>query len=135
MFYQYPHHNRWQNSFLGPSLEDSARFTIRFSLLWISEQHFFFYRARLSALRPTPNMEDQVSVFMSSSDRLAQLYPQAPDSLFVVFYDSQGYGGGMLTRLHFIIWKCRRTSCKYIVAAVYLSLLTASLSLTFASTR
>jgi hypothetical protein len=44
----------------------------------------FFYRARLSALRPTPNLEDQVSVFtMSPSDRVVQLYPQAPDSLFV----------------------------------------------------
>jgi hypothetical protein len=25
---------------------------------------------------------------------------QAPGSLFVAFYDSQGYGGGILTRLH-----------------------------------
>jgi hypothetical protein len=36
---------------------------------------------------------------MSSSDRVAQLYPQALGSLFVAFYDSQGYGGGILTRL------------------------------------
>jgi hypothetical protein len=33
-------------------------------------------------------------------DRVAQLYPQAPGSLFVAFYDSQGYGGGILIRLH-----------------------------------
>jgi hypothetical protein len=51
-------------------------------------------------LRPTPNLEDQVSVFMSPSDRVAQLYREAPGSLFVAFYDSQGYGGGILTRLH-----------------------------------
>jgi hypothetical protein len=36
---------------------------------------------------------------MSPSDRVAQLYPQASGSLFVAFYYSQGYGGGILTRL------------------------------------
>jgi hypothetical protein len=29
-----------------------------------------------------------------------QLYPQAPGSLSVTFYNSQGYGGGILTCLH-----------------------------------
>jgi hypothetical protein len=52
-----------------------------------------------SALRSTPNLEDQVIVFMSPSDRVAQSYPQAPGSLFVAFYKSQGYGGGIITRL------------------------------------
>jgi hypothetical protein len=47
-----------------------------------------------------PNQEDQVFVFMSPSDRVAQLYPQALGSLFVAFYDTQGYGGGILNRLH-----------------------------------
>jgi hypothetical protein len=56
---------------------------------------FFLYRARL-ALRPTPNLEDQVSVYKFPSDRVAQ----APGSLFVAFYDLQGYGGGILTRRH-----------------------------------
>jgi hypothetical protein len=51
-------------------------------------------------MRPSPNLEDRVPVFMSPSDRVAQLYPQAPGSLFIVFDDSQGYGGGILTRLH-----------------------------------
>jgi hypothetical protein len=37
---------------------------------------------------------------MSPSDRVAQLYPQAPGSLSVASYDSQGYGGFILTRLH-----------------------------------
>jgi hypothetical protein len=27
--------------------------------------------------RPTPNLEDQVSVFMTPGDRVAHLYPQA----------------------------------------------------------
>jgi hypothetical protein len=53
-----------------------------------------------SALHPTPNLEDQVSVFLSPSDRAAKLYPQAPASLFFAFYDSHGYGGGILTTLH-----------------------------------
>jgi hypothetical protein len=37
---------------------------------------------------------------MSTSGRVAQLYPQALGSLFVAFYDSQGYGGGILTLPH-----------------------------------
>jgi hypothetical protein len=32
--------------------------------------------------RPTPNLEDQVSVFMTHGDRVAQLYPQALDTHF-----------------------------------------------------
>jgi hypothetical protein len=31
---------------------------------------------------------------------VTQLYPQAMESLFVASYDSQGYGGGIRTRLH-----------------------------------
>jgi hypothetical protein len=42
----------------------------------------------------TPNLEDQDSVFMFPSDRVAQLYPQAPGSLFIDFY-----GGDILIRL------------------------------------
>jgi hypothetical protein len=60
----------------------------------------FFYIVRSSAFCPTPNLEEQVSVFMSPSDRVAQLYPQAPGSLFVALYDSPIYDGGILTRLH-----------------------------------
>jgi hypothetical protein len=55
----------------------------------------FFYRAGSPALRPTSNPEDQVPVFMSPSERVAQLYPQAPGSLFVAFYYSQGNGEGI----------------------------------------
>jgi hypothetical protein len=40
-----------------------------------------------SALRPTPNLEDQVSVFLSARDRVAQVYPRHGG------YDLQGYGG------------------------------------------
>jgi hypothetical protein len=31
---------------------------------------------------------------------VTQLYPRALSSLFVASYDSQGYGGGILSRLH-----------------------------------
>jgi hypothetical protein len=37
---------------------------------------------------------------MSPGDRAAQLNPQARGSLFVVFYDCHGYGGGIVTHLH-----------------------------------
>jgi hypothetical protein len=45
-------------------------------------------------------LEDQVPVFTSPKNRVAQLYPQALGSLFVISYDSQGYGGGIRTPLH-----------------------------------
>jgi hypothetical protein len=51
-------------------------------------------------MRPKLNLEDQISVFMSPRDSVAQLYHQAPGSLFVSFCDSQGFGRGILTRLH-----------------------------------
>jgi hypothetical protein len=76
------------------------------------------------ALHPTANLGDQVPVFMPPSDKVAQLYPPEPGSLFVAFYDSQGYGGGILTRLHtghikgvlkfpVEFHECRRVSVKY----------------------
>jgi hypothetical protein len=45
-------------------------------------------------------VEEQVPVFMSTSDRVAQLYPQALGSPFITFYDLQGYGRGVQTHLH-----------------------------------
>jgi hypothetical protein len=51
----------------------------------------FRNRASLSALRQTINHEGQVPTFilcMSPSVRVAQLYPQAPGSFFIAFYDS-----------------------------------------------
>jgi hypothetical protein len=35
---------------------------------------------------------------MSPRKRVAQLYPKALGSLYVASYDSQGYGGGILTK-------------------------------------
>jgi hypothetical protein len=58
------------------------------------------YRAKSSALRPNPNLEGQVPVFISPMNRVAQLYPQALSSLFVALYDSQGEGRGIVSHLH-----------------------------------
>jgi hypothetical protein len=54
----------------------------------------------LSQIRDSPNLEDHVPVFICLRNRVAQLYPQALGPLFVASYDSQGYGGGIRTRLH-----------------------------------
>jgi hypothetical protein len=59
----------------------------------------FIYTATLSALRPTPNLGNQAPVFKSTSDRVAQLYPQTLGSISVAFYVSQGYRGDILSHL------------------------------------
>jgi hypothetical protein len=48
----------------------------------------------------SPNLEGQAPVFISPRNRVARLYPRALYSRFVASYDSQGYSGGILTRLH-----------------------------------
>jgi hypothetical protein len=58
----------------------------------------------LSQIWDSPNLEGQDPVFISPRKRIAQLYPQALDSLFVAFYDSQVYGGGIRTLLHMDKW-------------------------------
>jgi hypothetical protein len=45
----------------------------------------------------SPNLGGQFPIFISPGNRVAQLYPRAPGSLYVVSYDSQGNGGGILT--------------------------------------
>jgi hypothetical protein len=45
-------------------------------------------------------MEGQVPLFISPRNRVAQFYPQVLLSFFVASYDSEGYGGGIRTRLH-----------------------------------
>jgi hypothetical protein len=55
-----------------------------------------------------PNLEGQVPVFISPRNRVVQLYPQPLGSLFVAFYDSEGYGGGIRTPpphgIHFLTY-------------------------------
>jgi hypothetical protein len=74
----------WVTAFLKKILPDC----IRFSLLRISWQ-FFFKQSKIICLAFNPNQEDQVPVFMSPSDSVAQLYPEAQCLLSVAFYDSQ----------------------------------------------
>jgi hypothetical protein len=50
-------------------------------------------------MRPAPNPEDQVPVFMSPSDSVAQLYIGTGFTFFA-FCVSKGYGGGILTHFH-----------------------------------
>jgi hypothetical protein len=50
----------------------------------------------VSSDTPT-NLEGRVPVFISPRNKVAQLYPGALGSLYVASYDSQGYGGGILT--------------------------------------
>jgi hypothetical protein len=47
----------------------------------------------------SPNLEGQVPIFISSRNRVAQLYPCALGSLYIASCNSQGYGGGILTFL------------------------------------
>jgi hypothetical protein len=79
-----------------PSLENSASMHPVFTCL---DFVTILLQSKVVSLASNPNVEDHIFVFMSSSDRVAQLHPQAPGSLFVAFYDSQGYGRGILTRL------------------------------------
>jgi hypothetical protein len=54
----------------------------------------------LSHIRDSPNLEGQVSIFISPRNIVAQLYPQALGSLFIASYNMQGYGGGIRFCLH-----------------------------------
>jgi hypothetical protein len=105
ILHRHHHHHHWQNSpiwaialfrrFCQNRQLDRPVFTsLDFATI------IFLHSKVIGLVSNSPNLEDQVSVFTSPSDRVAQLYPQALDSLFVAFYDSQGYGGGFLTRFH-----------------------------------
>jgi hypothetical protein len=54
----------------------------------------------LSQIRGPPNLEDQISVFLSIRNRVAQLHLQALGPLFVASYNLQGYAGGIRILLH-----------------------------------
>jgi hypothetical protein len=60
-----------------------------------SESHGAYDRIILSQIRGCQNLKGQVPVFISPRNRVTRLYPQALGSIFVVSYDSQGYGGGI----------------------------------------
>jgi hypothetical protein len=60
-----------------------------------TQDHILF-----SQIRDSPNLEDQVPVFISPRNSVARLYPQARGSIFVASYDSQSYEGGIQPCLH-----------------------------------
>jgi hypothetical protein len=62
---------------------------LRSKSLWTRDQIL------LPRIQDSPNLQDQVLVFISPRTRVARLYPRARGSLFVASYDSQGYGGGI----------------------------------------
>jgi hypothetical protein len=66
------------------------------------------------------SLEGQVPVFISPRNMVVQLYPRALGSLSVASYDSQGYGGGILSRLHAGLFLCvvNLFSCKYFIFQV-----------------
>jgi hypothetical protein len=65
-----------------------------------SESHRTHDHILLSQIQDSPNLEGQVPVFIPPRSRVVWLYPLALGSLFVASYDSQGYCGGIRTRLH-----------------------------------
>jgi hypothetical protein len=76
-----------------------------------SEFHGTHDHISLSQIRDSPNLECHVPVFISPKNRVAQLYPQVLGSLYVVSYDSQGYDGGIRSRLHAGVTATANWSC------------------------
>jgi hypothetical protein len=68
-------------------------------ILW-SESLGTHDRILLSQIRDSPNLDDQVPVFISPRNRVAQLYPPTLGFLFVASYDSQSCDGSIRPRLH-----------------------------------
>jgi hypothetical protein len=65
----------------------------------------------LSQIRDSTNLEVQVSIFISTKNRVAQLYPQALGSPFVASYDSQGYGSSIIACVFVAAGTCLPTCC------------------------
>jgi hypothetical protein len=56
-------------------------------------------RAYCTLIWDSLNLEGHVSLFIFPNNRVAQLCPRALGSLFVAFFDSKCYGGGILARM------------------------------------
>jgi hypothetical protein len=70
------------------------------AVIFTSESRETHDHILLSRIRDSPNLVGHFPVFISPRDRVAQLYPEAMGSIFVVSYDSQGYDKGIRPRLH-----------------------------------
>jgi hypothetical protein len=99
-FYVYHHHHRQIKYLLRCSLPSKILPVVPsgFYIFRFCNNNFLTHQGRQSW--SNPNLEVQVSVFISPSDRVVQLNPQTPGSLFLAFDDSQGYGWNIPTRLH-----------------------------------
>jgi hypothetical protein len=93
--------------FVAPSLTRGRGFNLLYNCFWALPEQSLLGRspAELTAIFycvvwDSPNLEGLIPVFISPRNRVAQLYPRALGSLCVASYDSQGYGGGILTHLH-----------------------------------
>jgi hypothetical protein len=84
--------------FVAPSLTRGRVCNLLYNCFWASpaELTAIFY----CLIWDSPNLEGQVPVFISPKNKVVQLYPRALRSLFIASYDSQGYGGDILTLLH-----------------------------------
>jgi hypothetical protein len=94
-------------NFVAPSLTRGRVCNLLYNCFWaLPEQSLLGWSpAELTAIFycliwDSPNLEGQVPVFISPRNRVAQLYPWALGFLSVASYDSQGYSGGILTRLY-----------------------------------
>jgi hypothetical protein len=100
-----------RSCFCGGALSDERmdlQFAGNHSMVRVA-QNLQPYFTVSSETPPSPNLEGQVPVFISLRTRVAQLYPRALCSLYVVSYDSQGYGGGILTLPLLVIWPSHRS--------------------------
>jgi hypothetical protein len=70
-----------------PSLEDSTKFDLVLTSLDFTTVIFLQSKVVNLAFNPQPGGPD-LCIYVPS-DRVVQLYPQAPSSLFFAFYDSQ----------------------------------------------
>jgi hypothetical protein len=90
----------WARNYRGPVLKSSSSSssssygcTAQFGpwppLLEFRNNNLF-YGAGLLVQRPTPNLEDQASVFVTPGDRVTQLYRRHWVPVLVAFYDMHG---------------------------------------------
>jgi hypothetical protein len=93
--------------FVAFSLTRGRVCNLLYNCFWALPEQSFFCRspAELTAIFycliwDSPNLEGQVPVFKPPRNEVAQIYPRALGFRFVASYDLQGYGEGILTRLH-----------------------------------
>jgi hypothetical protein len=84
--------------FVAPSLTRGRVCNLLYNCFWALPEQSLLGRSPsdlwpyfTALLETPPNLESQVPVFISPRNRVAQLYLRALGSLFVAYYDSQGY--------------------------------------------